>query len=74
MQLNPFDLLMRDPTIIFSAVGTVQEMRELVDLAARGVVRTHVSRTGPISELDEIFDELAGARYLGRAVITDLGA
>jgi len=52
----------------------VQEMRELVDLAARGIVRTHVSRTGPISELDEIFDELAGARYLGRAVITDLSA
>ncbi len=74
MQLNPFDLLMRDPTIIFSAVGTVQEMRELVDLAARGVVRTRVGRTGPISELDTIFDELADARYLGRAVITDMGA
>ena len=59
MQLNPFDLLMRDPTIVFSAVGTVQEMRELVDLAARGVVRTHVSRTGPISELD---DDLRRAR------------
>jgi alcohol dehydrogenase, propanol-preferring len=72
MQLNPFDLLLRDPTIIFSAVGTVQDMRELVDLAARGEVHSHVSRTGPLSELDAIFDELAGARYLGRAVITDL--
>ena len=62
IQINPFQLLMGDPTIVFSAVGTVQDMRELVDLAARGVVRTHVSRTGSLSELDTIFDELAGAR------------
>jgi propanol-preferring alcohol dehydrogenase len=74
IQISPFQLLMGDPTIVFSAVGTVQDMRELVDLAARGVVRTHVSRTGPLSELDTIFDELAGARYLGRAVITDLSS
>ena len=73
MQLNPFDLLLRDPTVIFSAVGTVQDMRELVELATRGEVHTHVSRTGSLSELDTIFDELADARYLGRAVITDLG-
>ena len=72
IQISPFQLLMGDPTIVFSAVGTVQDMRELVDLAARGVVRTHVSRTGSLSELDAVFDELAGARYLGRAVITDL--
>ena len=74
IQISPFQLLMGDPTIVFSAVGTVQDMRELVDLAARGVVRTHVSRTGALSELDAIFDELADARYLGRAVITDLSS
>jgi alcohol dehydrogenase, propanol-preferring len=72
IQISPFQLLMGDPTIVFSAVGTVQDMRELVDLAARGVVRTHVSRTGPMTDLDAIFDEPADARYLGRAVITDL--
>jgi len=72
IQISPFQLLMGDPTIVFSAVGTVQDMRELVDLAARGVVRTHVSRTGALSELDDIFEELADVRYLGRAVITDL--
>ena len=63
---------MKDPTIIYSAVGTVQDMRELVDLAAAGKVRSHVSRTGPLSELGDIFDELEGGRYLGRAVLTDL--
>jgi propanol-preferring alcohol dehydrogenase len=69
---NPFELFMKDPTIVYSAVGTVQDMRELVELAAAGKVRTHVSRTGALTELPTIFDELAAARYLGRAVVTDL--
>ena len=64
---------MKDPTLIYSAVGTVQDMRELVDLAASGRVKSHVSRTGPLSELGDIFDELEHGKYLGRAVITDLG-
>ena len=48
-ELNPFELFMKDPTIIYSAVGTVQDMRELVDLAAAGRVRSHISRTGSLS-------------------------
>jgi alcohol dehydrogenase, propanol-preferring len=74
LQFNPLELFSRDATIIYSAVGTVQDMRELVDLAAVGKVRSHVSRTGPLSELDDIFEELECGKYLGRAVITDLGS
>jgi propanol-preferring alcohol dehydrogenase len=70
--LNPFELFLMDPTIIYSAVGTVQDMRELVDLAAAGHVSTHVSRVGALSELGTIFDELEAGAYTGRAVITDL--
>lgn len=70
--INPFVFLLKDPTVVFSGVGTVQDMRELVDLAARGVVRTHVSRTGALTELPAIFEELEQAAFLGRAVITDL--
>ena len=72
LDLNPFELFLMDPTIIYSAVGTVQDMRELVDLAAAGHVSTHVSRTGALSELGTIFDELEAGAYTGRAVITDL--
>ena len=72
IQLNPFEFFSKDPTLIYSAVGTVQDMRELVALAAAGQVKTHVSRTGPLSDLSAIFDELEAAKYLGRAVITDL--
>jgi propanol-preferring alcohol dehydrogenase len=73
IELNPFAFFLKDPTIIYSAVGTVQDMRELVALAAAGRVRSHVPRRGPLSELPAIFDELAQAKYLGRAVIDELG-
>lgn len=71
-QIDPFRLFVNDPRIIFSAVGTVQDMREVVELAAAGKVKTHVDRTGKLSELGDIFEELQAAKYLGRAVITDL--
>ncbi len=72
IQINPWNFFLKDATIIYSAVGTVQDMRELVDLAAAGKVKSHVSRTGTLSELPTIFDELEAAKYLGRAVLTDL--
>jgi len=70
--VDVFRLFSIEPTIMFSAVGNVQDMRELVDLAAAGKVRTHVDRTGPLSDLDAIFEELETGKFLGRAVITDL--
>lgn len=73
LELNPFEFFFKDPTLIYSAVGTVQDMRELVDLAAAGQVRSHVGRTGKLSELPAVFDELEAGAYVGRAVITDLG-
>jgi len=72
LQLHPWQMFLTDPTIIYSAVGTVQEMRELVELAASGKVKTHVSRVGGLSDVPAIFDELEAGKYLGRAVITDL--
>jgi alcohol dehydrogenase, propanol-preferring len=72
IELSPWKLFGKDPLIMFSAVGTVQDMRELVQLAADGHVRTHVSRTGPLSELPAILAELEAGAYTGRAVITDL--
>lgn len=71
-ELSPWLLFLKDPTIIYSAVGTVQDMRELVELAAAGKVSTHVSRVGALSDVPTIFDELEAGAYLGRAVITDL--
>ena len=73
LELNPFQFFMKDPTLIYSAVGNVQDMRELVDMAAAGRVKSHVGRVGALSELPAIFDELEAGQYVGRAVVTDLG-
>ena len=73
LEFNPFELFMKDPTIIYSAVGTVQDMRELVDLAAAGKVKSHVSRTGAAVRAGRRSSTSSKAsRYLGRAVLTDL--
>ena len=53
-QLSPMAMFFKDVTIVYSAIGTVQDMRDVVDLADAGVLRSHVSRTGPLSELDEV--------------------
>ena len=74
LELNPFEFFLKDPTLIYSAVGNVQDMRELVEMAATGQVKSHIGRTGALSELDTIFDELQAGKYVGRAVITDLGS
>jgi D-arabinose 1-dehydrogenase-like Zn-dependent alcohol dehydrogenase len=72
IELSPWALFGKDPLIMFSAVGTVQDMREVVQLAADGHVKTHVGRTGTLSELPTILGELDAGAYTGRAVITDL--
>lgn len=69
LELNPFEIFYRDPTIIYSAVGTVQDMRELVALAADGKVKSHIGRRGGLDELPAVFDELEAGKYVGRAVI-----
>ena len=73
LQISPCEFFRRDPTLIYSAVGTVQDMRELVDMAAEGRVKSHVGRTAALAEIGEVFDDLEAGRYVGRAVITDFG-
>ncbi|MEL6980930.1 MAG: zinc-binding dehydrogenase [Actinomycetota bacterium] len=72
IEITPWNFFRKGITMIYSVVGTVQDMRELVDLAAAGKIRSHIGRTAPLSELPAVFDELAAGSYVGRAVITDL--
>ncbi|MBW1813537.1 MAG: hypothetical protein JRJ39_07645 [Deltaproteobacteria bacterium] len=55
-----------------SAVGTVVDMRELVQLAAEGKVTTHVGRVAKLSEINQIIDELKQGKFAGRAIINNL--
>ncbi|MHA2269045.1 MAG: zinc-dependent alcohol dehydrogenase, partial [Promethearchaeota archaeon] len=52
-----------------SLVGNVEEMRELVQLAAEGKVKTHVGRVANLSEINQVFDELGKGKFVGRAII-----
>ncbi|MBN1381816.1 MAG: alcohol dehydrogenase catalytic domain-containing protein [Deltaproteobacteria bacterium] len=72
IEISPLELLGRDPIIMSSAVGTVEEMRELVQLCADGKVKSHISRRAPLSQLADVLDELDRAAYPGRAILTDM--
>ena len=72
LEIAPFDFFVRNLTMTYSAVGNVQDMRELVDMAAAGKVKSHIGRTGSLSDLPAMFDALEAGKIVGRAVITDL--
>jgi propanol-preferring alcohol dehydrogenase len=67
--IAPLELLRKDALIASSAVGTVEEMRELVDLAAAQKVKTHVARVGRLADVPQIFEDMEAGRYTGRAVL-----
>ena len=71
--IAPLELLRKDALITSSAVGTVEDMRELVDLAALKKVKTHVSRVGRLADVPQILDDMEAGRYAGRAIL-DLSA
>jgi propanol-preferring alcohol dehydrogenase len=70
--LAPFQLVMNDLHIVGSLTGTVEDMKELVQLAVDGKVKTHVGRTAKLSELNEVFAEMKEGKIIGRAVINNL--
>jgi propanol-preferring alcohol dehydrogenase len=72
LKLDPWGFFLKGATVVYSAVGNVQDMRELVDLAAAGKVSSHIGRTAALSELPTVLDELEAGAYVGRAVIDDL--
>ena len=72
ISISPLQLLAQDILIMSSAVGSVEDMREVVQLAADGKLKTHVARVGKLSELSRILDDLAEGKFAGRAIITDM--
>jgi D-arabinose 1-dehydrogenase-like Zn-dependent alcohol dehydrogenase len=72
ISIMPLELLGRDPLIMSSAVGTVEEMRELIQLAADGKVKTHVGRFASLSEISQVLEELDEGKYAGRAIIDNM--
>lgn len=69
MSLDLFKFILKGQKIVASLVGTVEEMRELVQLAAEGKVKTHVGRIAKLSEINEVFEELEKGQFVGRAIL-----
>jgi len=72
MPLDLFKFILKGQQIVGSLVGTVEEMRELVQLAADGKVKTHIGRVANLSELNQVFEELEKGKFVGRAIIDNL--
>jgi propanol-preferring alcohol dehydrogenase len=72
ISITPMELIRKDAWIVGSAVGTVEEMRELVQFAAEGKVKTHVSRVASLSQINQVLGELEEGKYPGRAIIDNM--
>jgi len=62
-------IMMREMRIMSAATGTREDLREVLELAASGRVRCQVE-TRPMTEINEVFDEMRRGRITGRVVLT----
>ncbi len=58
--------------IVASAVGTREDLREVLQLAAEGKVKC-IFETRPFAEIDQVFDQIGEGKILGRVVIIGIG-
>lgn len=62
-------IMMREMSIVSSATGTREDMREVLELAAAGRLRCEVETRG-LEQINEIFDEMRKGKITGRIVVT----
>ena len=65
----PIMMAAREVRIQASAVGTREDLREVLALAARGKVRCEVAAR-PLSQVNEVLDEMRRGEISGRIVLT----
>ena len=64
----PAALVAMEHNIRGSAVGNQREALEVLDMAARGIVKTRV-RTEKMENLTAVFEEMSAGKMLGRVVL-----
>ncbi|KAG0650920.1 Alcohol dehydrogenase II [Hyphodiscus hymeniophilus] len=64
----PAALVAGEHVIKGSSVGNRREALEVLDMAARGLVKTHF-RIEKMEQLTEVFQEMSGGKMLGRVVL-----
>lgn len=64
----PYNLIIGQKTITAVAVGNRQEANEVLDFAARGIVKAEI-RVEPMDKLTEVFEEMSKGQLQGRVVL-----
>lgn len=65
---DPSSILEKDLIILGSSVGNRKDAIEVLDMAARGIVKTHFE-VRPMSQLEQVFREMEDATLQGRVVL-----
>ncbi|MEZ5400118.1 MAG: zinc-dependent alcohol dehydrogenase [Bryobacteraceae bacterium] len=68
--LSAFHMVSGEYRVIGSAVGTREDLRETLELAARGLLRSHVA-TAPLVEAPSILEKLRAGSITGRVVLVN---
>ena len=66
--LSIFDMVLEGITVRGSIVGTRLDLKEALDIAARGKVKAHIS-VEPLENINEIFERMEHGKIDGRIVI-----
>lgn len=66
--LSIFDMVLDGITVRGSIVGTRLDLKEALDIAARGKVKAHIS-VEPLENINDIFDRMEHGKIDGRIVI-----
>lgn len=62
-------LVIKEAVVTASVGATLDELKETVDLAARGVIKAVVDREYPLEGVNEALEDLRAGRIIGRAVL-----
>jgi propanol-preferring alcohol dehydrogenase len=68
LTFNPNAMSSGETRIIASSVGTREDLREVLDLAAQGKVRCEIE-TRRLDQINEVFDQMRRAQIKGRLVL-----
>lgn len=66
--LSIFDMVLEGITVRGSIVGTRLDLKEALEIAARGKVKAHIS-VEPLENINDIFDRMEAGKIDGRIVI-----
>jgi propanol-preferring alcohol dehydrogenase len=68
LQIPALAIVAQEARIMGSAVGTRQDVREILAMAAEGLVRCHVEER-PMEQVNSVLDEMRQGRIQGRVVL-----